>query len=421
MSTLTSSAAWQALEKEYSIIANTHMKDMFAQDPARFDKFNAKGAGLHLDFSKNRITEETFALLIKLAQDRGVKKAADSMFKGEFVNTTEYRPALHIALRNRSNTPIMVDGQDVMPEVNATLAQMKAFTNKVHNGEWTGYTGKKIANIVNIGIGGSFLGPKVTIAGLQPYWINGIKTHFISNVDGSDAVETCKLLDPETTLFIIASKSFKTQETLFNSIAARNWFLETGATEADVAKHFVAVSTNIPAVTEFGINAENAFAMWDWVGGRYSLWSAIGLPVALQIGWDNFEELLSGAHEMDEHFKTAPLEKNLPVIMGVLSVWYSNFFNAQTHVVLPYDHYLRALPAHLQQLDMESNGKSLTQDGESLDYATGPIIWGGAGTNGQHSFHQLIHQGTHTIPADFFFPLETHNPVGEHHALLYSN
>ncbi|HXG68446.1 MAG TPA: glucose-6-phosphate isomerase [Blastocatellia bacterium] len=421
MSTLTQSPAWKALEEHQRQIATKHMREMFAQDPERFDKFSLRFKDILLDYSKNRITEETMRLLFNLARQADLKTWIEKMFTGEKINITEDRAVLHIALRNRSNRPILVDGEDVMPEVNAALAHMKEFTNAVRGGEWTGYTGKPITDVVNIGIGGSDLGPVMATEALKPYGKPDLRAHFVSNVDGTHIAETLKKLNPETALFIVASKTFTTQETLTNAQTARRWFLDAAKDEAAIAKHFVALSTNAAEVKKFGIDTKNMFEFWDWVGGRYSLWSAIGLSIAVYIGMDNFEELLAGGHEMDEHFRATEFEKNLPVILGLLGVWYNNFFGAQTHAILPYDQYMHRFAAYFQQGDMESNGKSITRAGEAADYSTGPVIWGEPGTNGQHAFYQLIHQGTKLVPADFLAPIETHNPIGEHHKILLSN
>lgn len=397
------------------------MRELFAADPQRFTKHSLAVDDILLDYSKNRITEETLPLLFALARQADLKSWVERMFSGDKINVTEQRAVLHVALRNRSNRPVRVDGVDVMPEVNRVLAQMKTFAESVRNGTWKGYTGKPITDIVNIGIGGSDLGPVMVCEALRPYAKLGLRAHFVSNVDGTHIAETLKPLNPETTLFIIASKTFTTQETLTNAHTAREWFLKTARDETAVAKHFVAVSTNAKAVAQFGIDTRNMFEFWDWVGGRYSLWSAIGLPIALYIGMGNFEALLAGAHEMDEHFRSAPFEKNMPVILALLGIWYGNFFGAQTHAILPYDQYLHRFPAYFQQGDMESNGKSVTRDGERVDYATGPVIWGEPGTNGQHAFYQLLHQGTPLVPADFIAPVATHNPIGDHHSILLSN
>jgi glucose-6-phosphate isomerase len=421
MSALTSSPAWQNLQQHYNANKLVAMRDLFANDPERFKKFSLEFEGVLLDFSKNRITDETLGLLRALAVERDVPGWTKKMFTGEKINITEDRAVLHIALRNRSNRPIFVDGKDVMPEVNAVLAHMEQFSNAVRSGEWKGCTGKAITDFVNIGIGGSDLGPVMVTEALKPYAQANIKAHFVSNVDGTHMAETLKTLSPETTLFIVASKTFTTQETLTNAHSARDWFLATARDESAVAKHFVALSTNEKAVTEFGIDPANMFGFWDWVGGRYSLWSAIGLPIVLSIGFENFVALLEGAHAMDEHFLNAPPEKNLPLTLGLLGVWYNNFFGARTHAILPYDQYMHRFPAYFQQGDMESNGKGVTRDSEPVDAVTGPVIWGEPGTNGQHAFYQLIHQGTQWIPADFLAPIETQNPLGEHHLILLSN
>jgi glucose-6-phosphate isomerase len=413
--------AWQALSEHQKSIESVHMRDMFKEDPQRFERFNISAAGINLDYSKNRITDETLKKLTALGKEAKLPEAIKAMFDGTVINKTENRPALHVALRNRSDREILVDGENVTETVKATLAKMKAFTAKVDSGEFAGYTGKKLRTIVNIGIGGSFLGPKVVSDALKPYWNEGYDLRYIANIDGTDFAETVKDLDVETTLFIVASKSFGTLETLKNAQAAREWFLSQGGTEDQVKHHFVAVSTNIPAATAFGIEEENMFPMWDWVGGRYSLWSAIGLAQMIVLGSDTFEALLQGAHDMDEHFRTAPLESNLPVLLGMLGVWYQNFFGAESHAVLTYDEYLQDLPNHLQQVDMESNGKCVTREGEAVEWQTGSVIWGGTGTNGQHAYHQLIHQGTRLIPSDYIMPLKTHNKVADHHEWLFAN
>jgi glucose-6-phosphate isomerase len=421
MSTLTHSPAWQALETHYKSIAAVHMREMFASDPQRFERFSLQWKDILLDYSKNRATSETMNLLFNLAHQADVERWREKMFKGDKINVTENRAVLHIALRNRSNRPIAVDGKDVMPDVKVVLEHMKAFSNSVRSGEWKGYTGKAIADVVNIGIGGSDLGPEMVTEALKPYGKPELNVHFVSNIDGTHLAEVLKKVNPETTLFIIASKTFTTQETLTNAESARTWFMESAKDITHVSKHFIALSTNAKAVSEFGVDTKNMFEFWDWVGGRYSLWSAIGLSIAVYIGFENFEELLTGAHEMDEHFRTAPLEKNMPVILGLLGIWYNNFFGAQAHAILPYDQYMHRFPAYFQQGDMESNGKSVDRNGNEVDYSTGPVIWGEPGTNGQHAFYQLIHQGTKLIPADFIAPVETHNPIGEHHQILFSN
>ncbi|MEO7557574.1 MAG: glucose-6-phosphate isomerase, partial [Gammaproteobacteria bacterium] len=390
MSELTQSPAWRALQQHYGQIAQQHMRDLFAADARRFEKYSISLGDLLFDYSKNRITEQTLALLLDLAVQADVKGNIERMFCGEKINTTEHRAVLHSALRNRSKRPIKLDGADVMPAVNAVLAHMREFSEAVRSGAWQGYTGKSITDIVNIGIGGSDLGPAMVCQALKPYGKAGLRVHFVSNVDGTQIAETLKSLSAETTLFVIASKTFTTQETLTNAHSARCWFLDAAHDEQHIARHFVAVSTHAEKVASFGIDTKNMFEFWDWVGGRYSLWSAIGLPIALYIGMENFEALLGGAYEMDEHFRNTPFEKNLPVILSLLGIWYCDFFGAQTQVILPYDQYLQRFPAYLQQADMESNGKSVTHGGSKVDYATGPVIWGEPGTNGQHAFYQLL-------------------------------
>ncbi len=421
MSALTESPAWRALEAHHQEVAGLHMRDLFAHDPKRFEKFSLRFEDILFDFSKNRITEGTVSLLLDLARQAGLADKIGAMFSGEKINVTEGRAVLHVALRNRSNRPVLVDGQDVMPEVNRVLEKMRVLSEAVRSGEWKGYTGRPITDVVNIGIGGSDLGPQMVTAALKPYAQPGLNAHFVSNVDGTHMAETLKPLSRETTLFIIASKTFTTLETMTNANTAREWFLAEAKDETGVAKHFVAVSTNEAEVSKFGIHPDNMFGFWDWVGGRYSLWSAIGLPIILSIGMDRFEELLSGAHKVDEYFRTAPYEENIPVIMGLLGIWYNNFFGAQTNAILPYDQYMYRFSAYFQQGDMESNGKSVTKKGEWVDYSTGPIIWGEPGTNGQHAFYQLIHQGTKLIPCDFLAPAKSHNPIGQHHKLLIAN
>ncbi|NOZ54851.1 MAG: glucose-6-phosphate isomerase [Gammaproteobacteria bacterium] len=419
---LTELSSWQALQHHFDCVAESqHIRDLFKEDSGRFERFSLQFNELLLDYSKNRITSETVTLLLKLAEQRSLPFAIEQMFTGAKINTTENRSVLHIALRNRSNRPIVVDGEDVMPNVNAVLGHMQTFSQAIRSEKWLGYSGKAITDIVNIGIGGSDLGPLMVSSALKPYVKEGLQCHFVSNIDGTHIVETLKHLKSDTTLFIIASKTFTTQETLTNAHTARQWFLDSGATTADIAKHFVAVSTNAQAVAEFGINTQNMFEFWDWVGGRYSLWSAIGLSIAIAIGMENYQQLLLGAHEMDEHFRSAPLESNMPVILGLLGVWYNNFFKAETHAIFPYDQYLEYLPAYLQQGDMESNGKSVTKDNVPVNYSTGPIIWGQPGTNGQHAFYQLVHQGTKLIPADFIASIQSHNATGEHHNILIAN
>lgn len=421
MSRLTASRPWQALASHHADMADCHMRELFATDPRRFEKFSLALEGMLVDYSKHRITEETLRLLLDLARHVDVEGWRERMFRGEHINWTENRAVLHTALRNRSGAPVLVDGKDVMPGVLDVLAGMRRFSEQVRSGEWKGHTGKAITSVVNIGIGGSDLGPYMVCEALRPYGKPGLAMHFVSNVDGTQIAETLKRCDPATTLFVVASKTFTTQETLTNARTARQWLVDALGSEAAVARHFVAVSTNAAAVRAFGIDTENMFGFWDWVGGRYSLWSAIGLPIAVFIGMDAFEELLGGAYAMDTHFRTAPLERNLPVILGVLGVWYVDFFGARTHAILPYDQYLHRFPAYFQQGDMESNGKRVDRDGNVVDYATGPVIWGEPGTNGQHAFYQLIHQGTQLIPLDFIASVETHNPVGDHHRILLSN
>jgi len=422
MSTLTSSPAWKALLDHKQSIANTTMRELFAADPKRFAKLSREACGVFVDWSKHRTTDETWRLLLALAQQADVAGWRDKMFSGAKINGTEDRAVLHVALRNRSNRPILVDGADVMPQVNGVLAKMRDFTERLRSGAWKGHTNKSITDVVNIGIGGSDLGPVMVTEALRPYWKADMRAHFVSNVDGTHLAETLERVDPERTLFIVASKTFTTQETLTNAKTARAWLLDKlGAGNEAVAKHFVALSTNAKEVAAFGIDTKNMFEFWDWVGGRYSLWSAIGLSIACVIGMDHFESLLAGGHDMDEHFRTAPLAENLPVILGMLGVWYANFFGAETHAILPYDQYMHRFAAYFQQGDMESNGKSVDRQGNRVDYTTGPVIWGEPGTNGQHAFYQLIHQGTRLIPCDFIAPIETHNPSGQHHAILLAN
>jgi glucose-6-phosphate isomerase len=417
----TETPGWSKLEDHFSRIKKIHMRDMFTADPKRFAKFCLETGQVFLDYSKNRINQETIELLFSLARDMGLEEKISSMFSGEKINITENRSVLHIALRNRSNRPIIIDGQDVMPRVNEVLEKMRAFTRKVRHGEWLGWTGKPVRDVVNIGIGGSDLGPKMVTRALKAFSRPGLKTHFVSNVDPAHLENTLAGLDPETTLFIIASKTFTTQETMFNASRARQWFVKKSGEKQHVAGHFVAVSTNKDKVREFGINPENMFGFWDWVGGRFSLWSAIGLPIALSIGMEGFEQLLEGAHEMDEHFRKEPLEQNMPVILGLLGVWYVNFFKTETQALLPYSQYLEDFPAYMQQAEMESNGKRVTLQGQEVDYETGPVIWGAPGTNGQHAFHQLLHQGTRIVPCDFiiFARQPGHDP--RQHRLLMAN
>lgn len=417
----TQTAAWQALQKHFDEMKDVTIADLFAKDGERFSKFSATfDDQMLVDYSKNRITEETLAKLQDLAKECDLAGAIKSMFSGEKINRTENRAVLHVALRNRSNTPILVDGKDVMPEVNAVLEKMKTFSEAIISGEWKGYTGKAITDVVNIGIGGSDLGPYMVTEALRPYK-NHLNMHFVSNVDGTHIAEVLKKVNPETTLFLVASKTFTTQETMTNAHSARDWFLKAAGDEKHVAKHFAALSTNAKAVGEFGIDTANMFEFWDWVGGRYSLWSAIGLSIVLSIGFDNFVELLSGAHAMDKHFSATPAEKNLPVLLALIGIWYNNFFGAETEAILPYDQYMHRFAAYFQQGNMESNGKYVDRNGNVVDYQTGPIIWGEPGTNGQHAFYQLIHQGTKMVPCDFIAPAITHNPLSDHHQKLLSN
>jgi len=426
---LKDTEAWANLAKTFAAVKNTmSMKDMFATDAARAERFSVrletpKDGPLLVDYSKNKVNEEVMRQLVLLARERGVEVARDAMFAGERINFTEDRAVLHVALRNRSNTPILVGGQDVMPAVNAVLDHMKEFCGQVIGGSWKGYTGKAITDVVNVGIGGSDLGPLMVTEALRPFQV-GPNVHFVSNIDGTHVAEVLKKVDPETTLFVIASKTFTTQETITNATTCKSWFLDSAKEAAHVAKHFVALSTNKELVTKFGIDEANMFEFWDWVGGRYSLWSAIGMTIALNIGFDNFADLLSGAHWMDNHFRTAKLEENVPVILALLGVWYGNFFGAETHALLPYDQYMHRFAAYFQQGDMESNGKYVVRSGDKVSYSTGPIVWGEPGTNGQHAFYQLIHQGTRIIPCDFIAPVNSHNSPVEgalHHTILLSN
>ena len=418
----TNTQAWKALEAHQSQLAHTTIADLFKQEQNRFNDYSLTFENqILVDFSKNKINQETLKLLRQLAKESALDESINAMFTGEKINRTENRAVLHTALRNRSNTPVYVDGKDVMPEVNAVLAKMRSFCNRVISGEWKGYTGKAITDVVNIGIGGSDLGPYMVTEALRPYK-NHLNMHFVSNVDGTHIAETLKKVNPETTLFLVASKTFTTQETMTNANSARDWLLAAAKDNSAVAKHFAALSTNGKAVAEFGIDTNNMFEFWDWVGGRYSLWSAIGLSIALSIGFDNFEALLSGAHEMDKHFRTAPLEKNIPATLALVGLWNTNFLGAQTEAILPYDQYLHRFAAYFQQGNMESNGKYVDRNGDVIrDYQTGPIIWGEPGTNGQHAFYQLIHQGTMLIPCDFIAPAQSHNPLGDHHSKLLSN
>ncbi len=413
--------AWDKLKSHYAIIKRRRMRDLFAEDPQRFATFSLCFEDILVDYSKNMVSEETLSLLLDLAEEVGVKEATEKMFAGDRINETENRAVLHTALRNLSGKPIYLEGNDIMPEVERVLRQMEVFSGDLLSGQWRGYTGKPISDIVNIGIGGSDLGPVMVTEALKPYWKPSINPNFVSNVDATHIVETLKCLSPETTLFMIASKTFTTQETMTNAHTARDWFLAAAKDAGQVKKHFVALSTNEAAVKAFGIAPENMFVFWDWVGGRYSLWSAIGLPIACTIGFDNFRELLAGAHAMDRHFREAPLKENIPVILALLGVWYNNFFGAETHAILPYDQYLHRFPAYFQQGDMESNGKYVGRDGKEVSWQTGPVIWGEPGTNGQHAFYQLIHQGTKLIPCDFIAPAISHNPLGDHHRILLAN
>ncbi len=417
----TQTKAWKALEAHFAANKDRQLSDLFAADPARFDKFSTTYKdNILVDYSKNLITDETLDLLIDLAHEVDLRSAIDAMFNGEKINHTEGRAVLHTALRNRSNRPVMVDGKDVMPEVNAVLAKIKTFCDNVISGEWKGYTGKAIQHVVNIGIGGSDLGPVMITEALRPFK-NHLQMHFVSNVDGTHIAETLKNVDPETTLFLVASKTFTTQETMTNALSARDWFVNIAGDQAHVAKHFAALSTNGKAVAEFGIDTANMFEFWDWVGGRYSSWSAIGMPIALSLGFENFEALLEGAFEMDTHFATASYEQNIPVLLALIGLWYNNFYEAESEAILPYDQYMHRFAAYFQQGNMESNGKYVDRNGNKVDYQTGPIIWGEPGTNGQHAFYQLIHQGTKLIPCDFLAPAITHNPVGDHHPKLLAN
>ncbi len=416
----TTTQAFSYLADHYISINEKSLKELFQEDPQRFEKFSLYLKDILFDYSKNRIDEQTMALLVQLARECKLEDAIQAMFDGEKINETEGRQVLHTALRNQSDKAVLVDGEDVMPSVREVLQRMKSFSQRVISGEWKGYTGKEITDVVNIGIGGSDLGPVMVTEALKSYKtrLNG---HFVSNVDGTHIAETIKNLNPETTLFLIASKTFTTQETMANANTAKEWFLKSGAKDADVAKHFAALSTNDKGVSAFGIDTSNMFGFWDWVGGRYSLWSAIGLSICLSVGYDNFEALLKGAYEADEHFKNTPFEENIPVVMALLGIWYNNFFEAESHAILPYDQYLCRFAAYFQQGDMESNGKYIDRNGKRVDYQTGPVIWGEPGTNGQHAFYQLIHQGTKLIPCDFIAPAISHNPIGNHHQLLLSN
>jgi len=421
MSLVNKTIQWKALEEHWSQMSQVHMRDLFAADPTRSEQMTLRAADLLVDYSKNIITRETLDLLFDLAEGVDLSGWIRRMFAGDHINNTEHRAVLHVALRNRGNRPIYVDGEDVMPEINAVLQRMEDFVTALRGGEWRGYSGRRITDVVNIGIGGSNLGPLMVCEALKPYQSTDLKVHFVSNVDGTHLTETLKGLDPETTLFVVASKTFTTLETMTNARSARHWLVEGLGNPVAVRDHFIAVSTNTEKVAEFGIDTNHMFGFWDWVGGRYSLWSAIGLPIALAVGMDRFRQLLEGAHEMDEHFQSAEFPENLPVILGLIGVWYTNFAGARSHAVLPYDEYLRYLPAYLQQGDMESNGKRVTRDGIPVEYTTGPVVWGEPGTDGQHAFFQLIHQGTQMIPADFIAPVNSHNRLGDHHAKLMAN
>ena len=425
MSTINKSSSWKALNSHFEEIKSVHMRDLFSNDNDRFKKYHIQYEDFLVDFSKNRITDETLNLLLSLAKEAKLEDWRDRLFSGDKINFTENRSALHIALRNRSNNPILLDGKDIMPNVNKVLSQMKSFSNDVRSGKAKGYTGKKIKSVVNIGIGGSDLGPAMICEALKSYGTKDITPYFVSNIDGADIAQTLEVCDPETTLFIVASKTFTTQETMTNAYSARAWLLKHLKDQESIKNHFVAISTNEAAVEKFGINKNNMFEFWDWVGGRYSLWSAIGLSIAIYIGMENFEQLLNGAHDIDNHFKDAPLRENIPVMLALLGVWYINFFQLNTHAVLPYDQGLSLFPSYLQQADMESNGKFIDRNGEKIQYHSGPILWGESGTNGQHAFYQLIHQGTEVVPSDFIMPIHSHYSIGnngnEHHKILIAN
>lgn len=418
---LTTLPTWNKLQQHWQQIKNQHMRDMFNADPGRFDKFSLKFNDMLLDFSKNRINEETLSLLYALAEQCELKFWSEKMFTGEQINHTECRAVLHTALRNRSNTPVYVDGQDVMPQINTTLEKMRNMSDAIRNGNWVGYSGKRILDVVNLGVGGSDLGPVMVTEALRPYGKSGLHVHFVSNIDPSHICDTLKDLDPKTTLFIVSSKSFTTQDTLANAHTARDWLLDAARDQQAVEKHFIAVAANEEAARAFGVDENNILPMWDWVGGRYSLWSSIGFSIAVYIGMDRFMSLLEGAHEMDTHFRQAPLNENLPVTLALLGIWYNNFFCCDSYTVLPYDQHLHRFPAYLQQVDMESNGKNVTRDGSPVDYSTGPILWGELGITGQHAFYQLLHQGTRLVPTDFIVPIDSLNPVGDHHNILLSN
>ncbi|HCY89027.1 MAG TPA: glucose-6-phosphate isomerase [Chitinophagaceae bacterium] len=417
----TQTQSWKALQAHFCKIASKSIRSFFEENPNRFEEFSFDWDGILFDYSKNHLSNDTRSLLLNLASECGLPEAIEAMFSGEKINQTEQRAVLHSALRNRSGRPVFMDGEDVMPAVNKVLGQMKSFCQQIHSGEWKGYTDRKIRYIVNIGIGGSDLGPVMVTEALRPYWVPGIQPYFVSNVDGTHIAETLKLINPEETLFLVASKTFTTQETMTNAHTARDWFLASGASESDIKKHFAALSTNRAAVEAFGIDPANMFAFWDWVGGRYSLWSAIGLSIALTIGFAHFEALLDGAHAADRHFREQPFEQNIPVLMAMIGIWYRNFHDMPTEAILPYDQYLHRFAAYFQQGNMESNGKYVDRNGKTIDYHTGPVIWGEPGTNGQHAFYQLIHQGTQKIPCDFIAPAISHNPIGDHHRKLLSN
>lgn len=417
----TKTDAWKALSAHFEKTKNVSLRRLFAEDPKRFEDFSVHfGDDILLDYSKNLINKETLEKLFALADETELQEAINAMFRGDIINKTENRSVLHVALRNRSNTPVLVDGVDVMPQINAVLESMKAFSDNVIGGNWKGYTGKEVTDVVNIGIGGSDLGPYMVSEALRPYKTR-LNLHFVSNIDGTHIAETLKDLNPETTLFLVASKTFTTQETMTNALSARDWFLESAKNPEHVAKHFAALSTNEKAVAEFGIDTNNMFAFWDWVGGRYSLWSAIGMSICLSVGYENFIELLAGAHDMDNHFQRAPFSQNIPVLLAVIGLWYNNFHDAQSEAILPYDQYLHRFAAYFQQGNMESNGKCVDRSGHRVDYQTGPVIWGEPGTNGQHAFYQLIHQGTKLIPCDFIAPALSHNPITDHHSKLMAN
>lgn len=418
---VTTLPSWKALADHRLEMQRFSMREAFATDEKRFEKYSFTTSGLFLDYSKNLINDQTLSLLYSLARESGLEQAIHALLEGEYVNSSEHRPALHTALRRPLGDRLLVNDKDIMPEVHRVIHQMTDIVGRIHTNQWRGYNDKTITDVVNIGIGGSFLGPQLVSEALLPFTQNGVRCHYLANIDGSEFREVTAKLNVETTLFIISSKTFGTLETLKNAQAARAWYLARGGTEEKLYRHFIAVTSNIKAAVEFGIREKNVFPMWDWVGGRYSLWSAIGLPTALAIGMSNFKELLSGGYAMDQHFRNAPFEENMPVLLAMLGVWYANFWGAQTHAFLPYDHYLRNFVKHLQQLDMESNGKSVRQDGTQASCATGPVIWGGVGCNGQHAYHQLLHQGTLMIPSDFIVPVTSYNPVADHHQWLYAN